>query len=298
MILRYYSPSGVEIEFSSTSETYKLLKGYAGFGTPPVSHITSRAYGQDGKTLDDTRFEPRVITLDVMMTAPTLGDLKYAGRLLSTVLNPLAGEGTLVVEDDDGEEFSIACIGNSSPTTPSTQKRSTYQQQLTVNLIAHDPMWNTYPSNITSFGAGTPVTFPFSLPWMFPSSSPSHVLTNTGNVAAPVEIILTGAIQNPTITRAYTLPNGSTVSEALGFTLTMDAGDVLTINTGFNNKTITLWDNSESAYVSNPFQYLNADPVFWQLVPGDNTVTLTDVSIDTATAMTVEYTDRLTAIYV
>jgi hypothetical protein len=298
MILTWYSPVGTAIVFSKDSDTYRLLRGYSGFGNPPVTHPTSQAPGQDGKTRGDSYFEPREISFDVMMTAPTLSDLKWAGRVLSLSLNPLQGAGTLVITDDDGSEYSITCIANSTPTTSSLTGRGGTFQLVAVNLIAlDDPFFYTHPGHIVPWFAGTPLVFPYTLPYVFPTNTPTQTLVNAGNVETGAKIVLTGAIVNPTITRTYTDAFGAVTSEAFSFTLTMTAGEILTITTAFGNKTITL-KHDDGNYDANPFQYLNATPEFWQLVPGNNEVTLTHVSMDAATTMVVEYSDRFSAIYV
>nr|WP_321349811.1 phage tail domain-containing protein [uncultured Methanoregula sp.] len=271
--------------------------GYRGFGNPPTKHLTSQAPGQHGATRDDTHFDPREISFDVMILAPTLSDLKIAGRALSAALNPADGEGTLLIIDDDGEEYAISCIGNNDPTSSSMSVRTGTQQLVTVNLIAHDPLFSKYPARVIRFGVDTPIRFPFSLPWKFAPSTPRQTITNLGNMQTEAKITITGAIVNPVITRSYTDKYGVVVSESFSFTLTMVAGEVLTITTGFNNKKITLL-HDDGTYDANPFQYLNTTPQFFQLVPGDNQLELTYVSMGADTAMAVEISDRYSGIYV
>lgn len=294
MILRWYSPSGVEIEFSRTSETYRLLKAYDGFSVAPITHLTRQAPFQHGATRINSHFEPREVSFDVRVTAPTLEDLQYAIRVLATALNPLPGEGTLVYTQEDGSEYVLYCIGNNTPNVSASDRTGT-SQLVTINLIAYDPFWYSYPDSIAYFGAGAPVVFPFSLPWMFPTSTPAQVLTNLGNVATDVTIITSGAITNPEYVRTYTDAYGVTTTETLAFTLTMTAGEVLTITTDPDNLTITLLHDN-GTYDANPFQYLNADPAFWQLVPGDNIVGVNSSAISAGTETRIQYASRFSGV--
>jgi hypothetical protein len=166
---------------------------------------------------------------------------------------------------------------------------------VTIDLIAFDPFWYLYPNTIEYFGAGVPVVFPYVFPWMFPGSDPSKTLTNLGNVPTGVTIQVDGEITNPSISRTYINSSGVSVTETLAFTLTMTAGEVLTITTEFGNKTITLL-HDDRTYDTNPFQYLDSGSVFWQMVPGDNLVTVSSSAIEAGTMTSIEYASRYSGV--
>jgi hypothetical protein len=294
LILSWTSPAGTEITFSRDSDTYKLLKNYNGLSTAPITHMTSTAPYQDGATRIDSKFEPRNVSFDVMVLAPTLEDLQWAIRILATSLNPLSGIGTLIYTQEDGSQFVLRCIGNNTPSVDPTQKSATHQL-VTIDLIAFDPFWYSYPDTITYFGAGTPLTYPYAYPYAYPSSTASQTIQNAGNIAAGVTIVVTGEIVNPVITRTYVDEYGDTISEALSFTLSMAAGEVLTITTGFGEKTITLLHDN-GTYDANPFQYLGTGSVFWQFVPGDNLVSVTNTSIAAATITSIQTPSKFSGV--
>jgi hypothetical protein len=294
MIITWYSPSGVEIVFSGTSETYTLLRSVSGLGNPPVTHIIRQSPYQDGSKRIDSRYEPREISFDIMVKGPTREDLEYAKQILTTSLNALPGAGSLVITMEDGSEYVCYCIGNNTPEYSPTIHGDKYQRA-TIDLIAHDPFLYAYPNTMVYFGAGTPVIFPYVLPWMFPSSTPSQTCTNAGNVSSGVTIVVSGAITNPSISRTYTLSDGAVVTETIAFTLVMTAGEVLTITTGPGNKTITLLHDDDT-YDTNPWQYLDAGYVFWQMVPGENVVTVSSSAIAESTVTSVEYSSKYSGI--
>ena len=293
MKFTWYSPAGIQIEMSKDSDTYRLLLGYDGLSKILCTHITTQAPYQDGVDLIDTHFEPREITIPILVTAPDLENLQIAVRNLTISLNPLAGPGTLVFTSEDGSEYSLTCIGNNTPTI-STDTRTGTSQTVTLNLIGHNPFWYSYPSQITYFGAGTPVVFPYTFPWMFPSSTPTQTITNSGDIPSEVVITITGAITNPTISRSYTDRYGTVTTESMAFTITMVDGDVLTVTTAFGNKNITYWHNG--AYDTNPFQYLDTGSVFWSLVPGNNSVSVTESAISAGTTTGIEHFSKYSGI--
>jgi len=296
MKFTWYSPAGVEIDFTTDdTATYKLLLGYDGISKIPCTHETQQAPYQDGLDWQGAHIDPREVSFDVLVSAPDLENLRVAIRNLTMALNPLAGPGWLVVTMEDGiTEYSLKCIGNNTPSV-NPRNRTGTKQYVTIDLIAFNPFFYSYPSESTYFGAGTPVVFPFAMPWTFPVSTPTQNITNAGDVPAEATIIVSGAITNPTITRSYTDNYGVTVSESLAFTLTMTAGEVLTITTGFGKNTITLLHDT-GVYDTNPFQYLNANPKFWSLMPGDNLVSVTSSAISTGTSTGIEHASKYSGI--
>ena len=295
MILTWYSPAGTQIEFSSTSETYRLLRAVDGLSNPEGTPILRKAPYQDGAKFIDYRYEPREISFDVMVMGPSRADVEYAKRILTTALNALPGTGTLVITMDDGSEYVCYCCAvNRSPQYSPTIHGDTYHRA-TIDLLAPDPFIYTYPDTIAYFGADTPVVFPYQFPWQFPASSPAQTCTNTGNVPSGVTITVSGEITNPSISRSYTDSTGNIVTETIAFTLAMAVGEVLTITTGPGNKTITLL-HDDGNYDANPWQYLDAGYSFWQMVPGENTVEVSSSSIASGTTTSVEFASKYTGL--
>jgi len=291
----WYSAAGTSIELSKDSETYKLLVGMRGFHeNPEPSHQVTQAPFQNGADRSLTLYEPREVSLPVMVRGPTYQSLEQNGQYLALALNALLGPGTLIYTREDGKEFFLTCIASGKcPGDPSDETPTSYKT--TITLIAHDPFWYSYPIIPTYFGSGAPLQFPFGFPFKFPSTTPEDTITNEGNVAGPVTIQITGAIVNPTISRTYSDKYGTKTTESVSFTLTMIAGEVLTITTGPGNPRITLL-HDDGNYDTNPFQYLVADPKFWQLQPGDNEIVLTNVSMGVDTQMIIWHASRFTAV--
>jgi hypothetical protein len=154
-------------------------------------------------------------------------------------------------------------------------------------MTAHDPFWYT-DFQAASLGTVSTATFPLVFPFTLPSNTADTTVTNNGDIDAAATIIITGDVTNPKITNA-------TTGEFFEFTIDMDANDVMTITTGFGNKTITYYDATAGTTV-NGFQYLNADSVFWELIPGENQLIFTNDAVDAATRVTLSWRSRYSGV--
>jgi hypothetical protein len=284
MKLTWTSPGGTSVEFSKDEVTYKLLKNYDGFATSDLTYRTTSAPYQQGSTLLSTQFNPRKLTFSVLVTAPTLTDVQQATLALIRLFNPLAGDGTLAFEYEDGTVYYLSCSGRA---TTSTTQRGIEYQVVNFQMTAHDPFWYT-SYQAASLGTSNVATFPLVFPFTLPSNTANSLVHNNGDVDAPATIIITGDVTNPKITN-------STTGDFFEFTIDMDASDVMTITTRFGNKVITYFDYSAGTTV-NGFQYLNADSVFWELIPGDNSLVFTSDAVDAATRVTLSWRDRYSGV--
>ena len=284
MKLTWTSPGGTSVEFSKDNPTYKLLKNYDGFTTADLTYRTTSAPYQQGSTLLTTQFNARKLTFNVMVTAPSLTDVQQAVLNLIRLFNPLAGNGILAFTYEDGTVYYLSCSGR---TTTDTGSRGLSYQIVKFDMTAHDPFWYT-SYKAASLGTSNTITFSMTFPFTLPSNTATSLVYNAGDIDAAATIIITGDVTNPKILNV-------TTNEFFKFTLNMDAGDILTITTGFGNKTITYFDSSAGTTV-NGFQYLNADSVFWELIPGYNSLTFTSDAVDAATRVTLSWRDRYSGV--
>ena len=284
MKLTWTSPGGTSVEFSKDDPTYKLLKNYDGFATADLTYRTTSAPYQQGETLLSTQFNTRKLTFSVMITAPSLEDVQAATQSLIRLFNPLAGNGVLAFEYEDGTSYYLSCSGR---TTTSAGGRGTMYQVVNFMMTAHDPFWYT-SFQAASLGTTSVATFPLVFPFVLPSNTANTIVTNNGDIDAAATIIITGDVTNPKITN-------NTTDEFFEFTINMDANDVMTITTGFGNKTITYYDATAGTTV-NGFQYLNEDSVFWELIPGENEIIFTSDAVDAATRVSLSWRDRYSGV--
>lgn len=298
-MITWRSSGGSTVSFSKNDTTYKLLKDYEGFGTPEVSFKTISAPFQDGATLLDTRFGVRKFSINLMVTGPTLTDIQTAVNTLIRVFNPGSGPGVLEFDYEDGTSYFITCSGR---VLPSASNRSDKHQLVKVDLTAHTPFFYT-TAQVHSIGAphdgsGTDTTIMFNVdhitnlkfPFTLPSRLPVATVINYGDVPSGVTIVINGDTTNPKISNTY-----GTTTEFLEFTIDMDVEDVMTITTHFGNKTVTYFDSSANT-TTNGFRYLNPDSTFFQLMPGNNTLTFSASAVRDDTEVSLRWNDNYSGI--
>ena len=289
MELSWIAPNGIEIPFTTDIDAvYKFLLRYTGFSSAPVTHGITNAPYQDGATCIDTKFQPREVSFDLMIQTPTLLDQQAAQLALLTALCPLTGDGRLIFTKEDGAEYALHCRGNGDTLTPSPSTRTRNLQLVTVDLIAHDPFWYSYPAKIQYFDSSANLVFPFSFPFSLPRNDTTQSLWNLGNIATPVTITISGEITDPVL-------HNTTTDKSMSIDLVMAAGDILVITTGFGNKKAIFTPVSTGIAV-NAFQYFDPDSEFWELQPLENVVELSYASIGATGQVSILWEDRYSGI--
>jgi hypothetical protein len=282
-------PWGPENTFPSTSA---IRVNRYDLGGIPHTNLLTKAPFQRGKTWIDTDLEDRTISFDLSLIGATRDIVESLIQTVETAFNPVLGEGTLRVTTaagtyrdiyavlaDDGLSFSSARDGKGKTL-----------QKVTVELLCADPTFFDPSSVSTAFQAY------ISLPLFYlPTNSRNFVipptggfviavvgskqtLTNAGNVATPISVVMTGGLVNPRVTNY-------TTSEYLEVSTTITAAQQLAINTAFNSRTVTI-DGV------NAFQYVDLDSTFWYLQAGENLVGFSADSQSGTPTMTLVYNHR------
>lgn len=274
--------SGSAITFSTTDgATYKFLKAYDGFSKIPSSHQVIRSPYLDGSFPLNSRIDERYVSFDIMITASTMALLEAAILDLTTALNPKLGTGVLTYTQEGGTVYALNCRGNNTPSLSATVRGPTWQKA-TIDLIAFNPFW--YNPTITSETLATftgGFTFPLTSPYTFGTASETATITNNGNVASPFTLVFNGEIQNPTMTFT-TVKDGVSTTKTIAATLTVAAGDTLTITTGPGAPVVT---KVTSGTATNGFQYItSASDLTTQIEPGTNVLSFSSSTSIGATA--------------
>jgi len=283
--LTWYAPDGTPTVFSATATDYVLLKKYQGFSFTPAVHRTTRFPYQNGATIQNTDGDPREISFEVMVKASTLGEMETLIENLSDQFNPLGEEGILVYEKANGDVRRIYCKSN-MPSIDMGVRNATSQKVL-IKLIAYDPFWYSDTTNIAYVAPPGTNMFPFptvtSWPWEFGAISPSPTVINAGTMDAACTFVFTGPIQNPSL-------NNLTTGKTFSITKDMAAGDTFTVTTDIGEQ--SAYYTPSGGAVANGMQWVDITAEFWQLVPGNNMITLTAVSATSPAGCSVEWSDR------
>lgn len=295
----YPADSSTEVVFDKdATDGYKLLKAYHGFSKAAVDHIVAdRAPGQQGRTRKTTVLDTREISFDIMIESDDLEEQQSLVAALATKFNPLLGVGVLKRENEDGAEYLIYCIGDSTPTLDESDRTQT-SQRATIDLIAHDPFIYSGSPSIKYLDPNPPNFFPFpsgtgTWPFTLASTTSTVSCPNTGQVETPVKICIFGPITNPVLT-VTKIVDGETVSESLSLTMTLAAGDEVEIDTDPDVMTARYYPAGGGDL--NAMPYIDSDSKFWKLAVGGNSVHITCTTSSTGSSANIEWSNRYVGI--
>ncbi len=257
-----------------------FLETLEGAGEVPVSIDSQKAPKQDGSTYIDNTLENRAISIEGMIiTKHNSAFVLEARRKMQRVLNPRLGEVTITYYQGDRVR-EIKGLAETTPVFPGGQgSKGFYYQKFLLHLICHQPFWlDTYfESREMSYLMGG-IKFRLRLPTVFSYRGFKRRAVNEGDVATPVEIEFKGPATNPTV-------NNLTTGEFIKVNRELGEEDVLTINTAFGQKYVRI--NGQNA-----FHYIDLDSVFWQLVPGENTLSYQSNNDSIKTRVVVRWKNR------
>jgi hypothetical protein len=219
---------------------------------------------QYGATVTGQRIEEREIKIKGKINTTNNEEDREARRTLATVFNP-CNSGTLTYRMGNHSR-SIEARTEESPTF-----KGGVMTDFTINLIAHRPFWTDNVAAETDIATWESLwEFDIEIPdadggMEFETRNASMIVTvtNDGDVrnGIIVKFKASGTVVNPTLICADT-------GEYIKVNHTMQAGETITVNTTYGNKSVTISDaTSETDIISD----LDIDSTFIQLEVGDNT---------------------------
>ncbi|AGL03663.1 phage tail family protein [Desulfoscipio gibsoniae] len=257
-----------------------FLETIDGVGEVPVAIESQKAPKQDGSTYLDNMLDNRAISIEgTIITKIDPAFVLEARRKMQRVLNPKLGEVTITYHQRD-QVREIKGLAETTPVFPGGQgSKGLYYQKFLLHLLCHQPFWldTFYESREMSYLMGG-IKFKLILPTVFSYRGFKRRAVNEGDVATPVEIEFKGPATNPTV-------NNLTTGEFIKVNRELGEEDVLTINTAFGQKYVRI--NGQNA-----FHYIDLDSVFWQLVPGENTLSYRSNNDSIKTRVTVKWKNR------
>jgi hypothetical protein len=284
----YRSPDGQEVDFGQTAPL--ILQKITGTGGLPYSIQTEKAPYQDGTTFINQDAEERDITLQIAMIG-TLAEVYEAKRELQKIINK--GQGFLIYQNDLFEK-QIEVYAESTPTyaTGDRSKGQNYQVA-TLSFVATEPYWkDLFP--YTEFLTRVTPAFHFELEieeagiefGVYTNSIAN--INNDGDTTAPLTFEFAGPVTDPII-------HNETTGEYIKLITPLLADEIMTITTGFGNKSATI-TNIETGVVTNAFQYLDLGSTFFHLKKGMNKLRF-DASAGSADAtINIGYIKRYTGL--
>lgn len=261
--LTYINSRGETLEFSITSEFHcNVSKDVTGIAGIDNTIYSTNSMGQHGDTYIGQRYEPRDITIAGSINSVDKDRVLELRRRAEKVLNAEL-DAKLVYTYKDFVRV-IDCKVDGHPTF----KRGKVFMQYSIPITCCNPFWREEEEAKKDIAAWMGSwEFDFELPEEgieMGYREPSIIVSvdNAGDVKSGmrIEFRAVGTVVNPilfnVITREYVKINA-----------TMEAGDIITVNTEYGQKGVTLKrDGEETDY----FRYMDVDSTFMQLDIGEN----------------------------
>lgn len=271
------------IEIPACGEPYSLVRGSLfGFSGLRAQHMTSQSPTQNGASYFASRYEPRTIMFQFIVSAGGFDEVQALKREISRTFSSAFGEGTLriYVDASDTIAFDIDIVpdGTEDMFKPFSSAPDTYCI-CQVSATAYSPFWRgTADANTITFGT---VTGGFTLPFSFPFTLGEQGVggaVNLGSVPTPAVITIEGAGINPIITNERT-------GEYISILYPTQQGDSIVINT--DEKVTSVIHVAANGTQTDIFHTVALGSSFFQLLPGQNSITVADVGAETAQTVTV-----------
>lgn len=266
---RTFSINGYQLE------SFPLVGGAA------ANAIKTKAWNQHGNTFVNSFMESveGELIFALYTANKTPSEIAEMRQNLSLVCNPLNGIIEMTITLNNGAIYHRDITFVSAPAFPiGFDNRNSNWQKVQLLYEANNPFWYSDHTITETFQQSIPLfEFPFEMsaeaPIEFGQYIPTKTVENFGQVEAPVVIKIVGACINPIIENV-------TTGEMIRFkNLTMDADDVLLIDTTFGQKKVILND------VINVFDRLDFSTTFFSLKLGLNEIDFRDDTLLTPQAM-------------
>ncbi|MDL2206497.1 phage tail family protein [Eubacteriales bacterium OttesenSCG-928-N13] len=263
--LTYTNERGESIVFSPASSYHVNFKDVTGLSDVRNAIYSTNSMGQDGDTYLGYRIESRDIDIVGHIKERDKAAVQNLRRTLNRILNPQY-EATLTYEFGDFKRV-IGCKIDDAPIF----KRKKIFEQFTVQLSCLNPFWREEAEtreDIATWIGGFEFPVPHGLEitegWQIGYRQPSLIVNvfNSGDVKSGIRIEFRalGALTNPQLLNVDT-------QEFIKLNIELEAGDVLTVSTGYGEKAVKL---KRGGITSDAFRYLDVDSSYLQLAVGDN----------------------------
>lgn len=282
-LMSWIDPDGVETMLNGEGH-YLAMIGRQGAFAPPVALVTQDVPMQPGAREKYVQIGQNDLRVPVLVTATTESELAAARRALAAAMNPARGLGAIRNTAPDGSVRDLFCrLVDGLRGDESEASRGPGWLLAGLTFQAADPFWYDDQDTVQSFSAAAPLTF-FAAPFLPLKLSSGLISTgfsvqNTGDVECWPIWTITGPGTNPTLTN-------STTGETLALTITLTAGQILTIDTRPGKKTVVRENGS------NQWGVVGSTSTLWALARGTNAIALSMTGTTSASQLQLAYKQR------
>lgn len=266
--LTYTNERGESIVFSPASVYHVNMHDVSGLSDVRTTLYSSSSMRQDGSTFLGSRIETRDIDFAGSIKARGKQTVHELRRDMNRILNPQY-RATLTYELGDMVRV-IDCHIDSAPIFT----RGQIFTKFSIRLDCLNPFWREAQearADIAAWIGGFEFPEPDGLKltddWEIGYRQPELIVdaNNSGDVKSGirVEFRALGSIKNPMLLNVNT-------QEFLKFNIDMIGGDMLTVKTGYGEKSAVLTRNGVT---TNAFRSIDVDSTYIQLAAGENLFT-------------------------
>jgi hypothetical protein len=265
---------------NGSETTLTTLSGKKGVFMPNYDAAISKLPDGSGALLTAVSMQPRALDLPVQIVATNFDTLRTAVRALAKSLHARNGDGYIKVTRS-GVTRKLTCRYKGG------LEQATYWSPTTLEAVlsfeAVDPLWYASAATSTDYAVqvGAASFFPF-FPLTVKASAVFNIstVTNPGDETAWPIWTITGPGTNPSILN-------NTTGERMSLTVSLGAGEALSIDTRPGYKTIM------SGTGANLFATLSAtERALWALAVGDNVIEIQMSDATGASNVNLTYTPR------
>lgn len=254
---------------------------------PPVEFDEDTLPGQAGAVVRQSLHGVREMTVPILVSRDTAGELRTALRDLTFAMDPNRGDGVLRVTTPLGDVRELVCrvSGGMGVDEILGETATPTDQRIAVVVRAVQPYWQATSDTAFTFTTGeAPSFFPF-FPLRLTSSEvfAENTIDNTGDVQTwPV-----WTVQGPgAVIVLDNLTTGEKIELSRNGGLTLGIGESLIVDTREQKKTLTLGDGT------NAFRYVSHESSLWALQKGMNTVRVQMSSSDSNSSVDLRFRPR------
>ena len=261
--------SGRFISISDDPGTKYVIGSPAGMGIPDVQIIETTSPAIHGSTIQQVRYEPRVISDTIYIRGRSRAEMYENRKRLNEILSPDSGEGILFYTNDAGtyKTRAVARIIDA-------QSRVSNYSKCRIEFYCADPYWRELKTQRkTAFSAanagwimGSYVSTSEGV--FFAAADRLSQIYNAASASTPVKITIIGPFM--TTVNGYARIINHTTGQHITISQDIDTGNTLIINTEQRNISVSLDSNGE---VTDAFSYIDPDSdLSFHLAPGTNLI--------------------------
>ena len=240
-----------------------LLTAHTGTTVAEILTTSGRGFDQNGRKYIKTNLGVRILTLSFSTRRLTDAAFYEKKRLISSVFNPLLGEGVLTYENDHIRK----CITVAVTGMPDLTEKTKITGKYTVELTAHDPFWyDETETEILLSGVTGGLKFPLKFTGngvRFALKGARSVIVNASDAEIPITAEFSGACVNPVFRNA-------TTGKKISIRTTVNDGEKIVVTTRYGEKNI--YKVAVNGTKTNVNNLITNDTEFFSLRPGSNSL--------------------------